>query len=173
MFGGSLFTCYVSNSCLFKYLACLQQKVLLHGPLRENRLRSLLCWRLSITVLTKLPSGAGFTKVNISGSLLYVVTSSSHVPNSMFKLWLHVYKVETVGDCYVAAAGLPKPRSDHAVVMARFATDCAHRVQKLFTALEKTLGPDTGDLGCRFGLHSGQVVAGVLRGKRNIEKLVW
>ena len=31
-----------------------------------------------------------------------------------------VFKVETVGDCYVAAAGLPEPRKDHATVMVRF-----------------------------------------------------
>jgi hypothetical protein len=31
---------------------------------------------------------------------------------------------------------------------------------------ESRLGPDTGDLAMRFGLHSGSVTAGVLRGDR-------
>lgn len=30
----------------------------------------------------------------------------------------------------------------------------------------QTLGPDTAELGARFGLHSGQCVAGVLRGDK-------
>ncbi|CAB9505272.1 Receptor-type guanylate cyclase gcy [Seminavis robusta] len=77
-----------------------------------------------------------------------------------------IYKVETVGDSYVAIAGCPEPRKDHAVAMARFSTDCMHRLRTLVKALEKTLGPDTGDLGARFGLHSGQCVAGVLRGDK-------
>jgi class 3 adenylate cyclase len=77
-----------------------------------------------------------------------------------------VFKVETVGDCYVAVCGLPEPRKDHHVVMARFASDCMHKFSVLTKKLEVRLGPDTGDLGLRTGLHSGQVTAGVLRGER-------
>jgi class 3 adenylate cyclase len=78
-----------------------------------------------------------------------------------------VFKVETVGDCYVAVAGLPEPRTDHAVAMARFAHDCNLKLHRLVKQLEVTLGPDTGDLSMRFGLHSGPVTAGVLRGERS------
>jgi class 3 adenylate cyclase len=78
-----------------------------------------------------------------------------------------VFKVETIGDCYVAVTGLPEPRKDHATVMARFARDALHKMNDLTKRLEVTLGPDTGDLSMRFGLHSGPVTAGVLRGERS------
>jgi len=68
-----------------------------------------------------------------------------------------VFKVETIGDCYVAVAGLPEPRKDHAVVMARFSRDCQSRMNDLTKLLEVALGPDTGDLALRIGLHSGPV----------------
>ena len=66
---------------------------------------------------------------------------------------------------YVAVVGLPDPRKDHAVIMARFARDCLQTVNDLTKKLEVTLGPDTGDLQIRTGLHSGPVTAGVLRGE--------
>jgi Adenylate and Guanylate cyclase catalytic domain len=77
-----------------------------------------------------------------------------------------VYKVETIGDCYVAVCGLPVPHKDHVVVMCRFARDCLNKVHTVLRQLEIELGPDTADLGMRFGLHSGAVTAGVLRGER-------
>ncbi|CAB9517166.1 Receptor-type guanylate cyclase gcy [Seminavis robusta] len=78
-----------------------------------------------------------------------------------------VFKVETIGDCYVAVAGVPKPREDHAVVMCRFAKDCLHKMQKLIKVLaEGSLGSDTSSLSFRVGLHSGPVTAGVLRGDK-------
>lgn len=78
-----------------------------------------------------------------------------------------VFKVETIGDSYVAVTGLPDPRKDHAVVMAKFARDIRKRFADLCTTLESTLGPETGDLGIRIGLHSGPVTAGVLRGQKS------
>lgn len=78
-----------------------------------------------------------------------------------------VFKVETIGDCYVAAAGLPDPRDDHAIAMARFAKDCLDKMLEIVERLELTLGPDTGELSMRFGLHSGPVTGGVLRGDKS------
>jgi class 3 adenylate cyclase len=78
-----------------------------------------------------------------------------------------VFKVETVGDCYVAVCGLPEPNQDHAVTMARFARDCIVEHTAAVKTLESTLGPETGDLRLRVGLHSGPITAGVLRGERS------
>ena len=78
-----------------------------------------------------------------------------------------VFKVETIGDCYMAVTGLPNPIKDHAVVMARFARDCRDELNALTRSLEVSLGPETSDLTMRFGLHSGPVTAGVLRGQKS------
>jgi class 3 adenylate cyclase len=78
-----------------------------------------------------------------------------------------VFKVEVVGDCYVAVSGLPDPRLDHALVMAKFAKDCLNAMRRVCASLEVTLGPDTTELNLRVGMHSGPVVAGVLRGDKS------
>jgi class 3 adenylate cyclase len=54
-----------------------------------------------------------------------------------------VFKVETIGDCYVAVVGLPTPRKDHAVVMVRFASECLKVFFDVTKKLEIELGPDT------------------------------
>eukprot|EP00980_Cylindrotheca_fusiformis_P025951 scaffold14981_cov90-Cylindrotheca_fusiformis.AAC.1 len=79
----------------------------------------------------------------------------------------NVFKVETVGDCYVAAVGLPEPVDNHALVACKFAQACLKKMKEVTLKLEVTLGPDTGDLDLRTGIHSGQVTAGVLRGERS------
>jgi class 3 adenylate cyclase len=78
-----------------------------------------------------------------------------------------VFKVETIGDCYMAVTGLPDPQEDHAVIMARFAQDCLSKMREVTRKLELTLGPDTAELSLRIGIHSGPVTAGVLRGEKS------
>lgn len=79
---------------------------------------------------------------------------------------MKVFKIETIGDCYVAVTGLPEATPDHAVIMAKFAQRCLMRFNELTKELELSLGPGTADLGIRIGLHSGPVTAGVLRGEK-------
>jgi class 3 adenylate cyclase len=78
-----------------------------------------------------------------------------------------VFKVETIGDCYVAVTGLPDPQPDHAVRMTKFARECMTKMTEVTKKLEVSLGPDTGDLCLRLGLNSGPVTAGVLQGEKS------
>lgn len=109
----------------------------------------------------------------------FTAWSSEREPTQVFKLLetlyrsmdaaarkLRVFKVETIGDCYVAATGLPEQREDHLEALARFAKLSLFRTSSLTRDLEATLGPGTGELALRFGIHSGPVTAGVLRGEK-------
>ena len=62
-------------------------------------------------------------------------------------------------------SGLPEPRLNLAVTMARFARDCIAEHIVAVKHLESE--PEAGDLRLRVGLHSGPITAGVLRGERS------
>ena len=79
---------------------------------------------------------------------------------------LGVFKLGTIGDCYIAVTGIPDHQSDHAVTMCRFAHECRLVLKRVFQDLDKVCG-DTAELSMRFGIHSGPVTAGVLRGKKS------
>ena len=51
--------------------------------------------------------------------------------------------------------------------MARFAYECILQAKQLTKELDASLGPGTSDLALRIGLHSGSVIAGVLRGEKS------
>jgi class 3 adenylate cyclase len=68
-------------------------------------------------------------------------------------------KIKTIGDCYMAAAGVPEPLPDHARRTALLALDMREVV---------ATSADDGDprLELRIGINSGPVVAGVIGTKR-------
>jgi class 3 adenylate cyclase len=66
-----------------------------------------------------------------------------------------VEKIKTIGDAYMAVAGLPVPRGDHAEAVA----DMALGMQASFRSLMDDRGLD---MQARIGIHSGPVVAGVI-----------
>jgi class 3 adenylate cyclase len=68
---------------------------------------------------------------------------------------LGIEKIKTIGDCYMAVCGLPRPCSDHAQRMARMALRMVEATQEYGS--EKGL-----NLAMRIGLNSGPVVAGVI-----------
>ncbi|CAB9505094.1 Receptor-type guanylate cyclase gcy [Seminavis robusta] len=78
-----------------------------------------------------------------------------------------VFKVETIGDCYVACTGLPEAQPNHAVIMVKFARDCYSKMSFLLPMLAEKLGPEAATLSFRVGLHSGPVTGGVLRGQKS------
>jgi hypothetical protein len=48
-------------------------------------------------------------------SLVFTLLESIYYEFDQLARQLGVFKVETIGDCYVAVAGLPEPRDDHAI----------------------------------------------------------
>ncbi len=70
-----------------------------------------------------------------------------------------IFKVKTIGDAYMAVAGIPRPDPDHAASIVELAFD----MQRAATAIAP-LWPT--DLMLRIGISSGPVVAGVIGHKR-------
>jgi class 3 adenylate cyclase len=68
-------------------------------------------------------------------------------------------KIKTIGDCYMAAAGVPDPRPDHARRAALLALDMRDEVATWTLT-------DRAHLQLRIGINSGPVVAGVIGTKR-------
>jgi class 3 adenylate cyclase len=68
-------------------------------------------------------------------------------------------KIKTIGDAYMAAAGLPTLREDHTEAVADFALDLQHVLARLNSSRDEPIH-------IRIGIHTGPVVAGVIGTKR-------
>lgn len=68
---------------------------------------------------------------------------------------LGVEKIKTIGDCYMAAGGIPDERSDHAEIVADFALKIVDEIN-IFNAKNNV------EFFMRIGINSGPLVAGVM-----------
>ncbi|KAJ1518581.1 hypothetical protein HMI54_014644 [Coelomomyces lativittatus] len=68
-----------------------------------------------------------------------------------------VYKVETIGDSYVCASGVPTPNKNHAVEIAKLAL----HFQKAIQYVKMKNYPEV-ELKLKIGIHSGPLVAGIV-----------
>ena len=66
-----------------------------------------------------------------------------------------VEKIKTIGDAYMAAAGIPEPQPDHAVRITSLAP-------RMMQAVKDVANATNLDLQARIGIHSGPIVAGVI-----------
>jgi len=74
-------------------------------------------------------------------------------------------KIKTVGDAYVAAAGIPEPKSDHLEAVADTALEMIGTAERLGQDMKEPLQ-------IRIGIHTGPAIAGVI-GARKFAYDVW
>lgn len=76
-----------------------------------------------------------------------------------------IEKIKTIGDSYMAVAGVPQPRADHALA----AVNVGIAMLEAFEAICRRRGLS---LGLRVGIHSGPLIGGVI-GKHKFSYDVW
>ena len=76
-----------------------------------------------------------------------------------------VEKIKTIGDNYMAVAGIPTPRTNHARTATRLALEMIGAAKQLQSRLPVPFS-------IRIGLHSGPIIAGVI-GTRRFAYDVW
>jgi adenylate cyclase len=99
----------------------------------------------------------GFTGMSMRRSASDVVALLNAIFSEIDRLALEygIEKIKTIGDSYMAVAGLPEPRDDHPQAIARLAL----AMRKVVGEVSQRYGED---LKIRIGFHSGNVVAGVI-----------
>lgn len=80
-----------------------------------------------------------------------------------------IEKIKTIGDAYVCAGGVPTKNEDNPNLVVRAALECMEEVNKLRAERMKQ-GKQTFEF--RFGIHTGQLVAGVI-GIRKFAYDIW
>jgi class 3 adenylate cyclase len=99
----------------------------------------------------------GFTGMSMRRSASDVVALLNAIFSEIDRLALEygIEKIKTIGDAYMAVAGLPEPRNDHPQAIARLALAMRKAVSEVSQQYDENLR-------IRIGFHTGNVVAGVI-----------
>ncbi len=169
-------------SCLFYFV---YRNEILTGLIRREheRAESLLLNILPKEIATVLKGGNrviadyfGEASILFADIVDFTLMSAQMTPSDCVELLNEVFsefdvlaekhgleKIKTIGDCYMVAAGIPRPRPDHAHVLARMALDIRECVNGREFHGKR--------LRFRIGINSGPVVAGVIGRKKFIYDL--
>ncbi|KAG5877871.1 hypothetical protein JTB14_031387 [Gonioctena quinquepunctata] len=100
----------------------------------------------------------GLTSQTVKETMVVVTTMNTVFTcfDSMLDKF-HVYKVETVGQIYMAACGAPERTPSHAQNIADMALEMLNAIRKL-----KMKDADGAEVEVKIGIHSGPAVAGVV-----------
>jgi adenylate cyclase len=103
----------------------------------------------------------GFGEITARMKAYEVVGCLNHLFSQFDKLAedFGVEKIKTIGDNYMAVAGVPTPRSGHARAAVKFALDMIAAASRLQSRLPVPFP-------IRVGLHSGPVMAGIIGAHR-------
>lgn len=108
----------------------------------------------------------GFT--NLAGRLspLELVKFLNHIFSNFDYVAdkLGLEKIKTIGDAYMVASGLPKPRKDHAEAIAKMALEMNKIIQEISLSYNEKFE-------IRIGINTGKVIAGVIGTKKFIYDL--
>ena len=109
----------------------------------------------------------GFGKITARMKAYEIVACLNQLFSEFDKLAedVGIEKIKTIGDNYMAVAGVPTPRPNHARMAAKFALDMVAATGRLRSRLPVPFS-------IRGGLHSGPVMAGVI-GTRKFAYDVW
>ena len=99
----------------------------------------------------------GFTKIASRLSPAALVDHLNRIFSAFDGLChkMRIEKIKTIGDAYMAAAGLPQPRPGQAAAMAEFAFAMLATLEQINRTLETPFQ-------VRIGIHTGPVIAGVI-----------
>lgn len=107
----------------------------------------------------------GFTKWSEKKNVNELGATLNHI-FSMFDGLANVFgveKIKTIGDAYMCVSGLPEPCDDHAERMAKMALAMNEKIKEAYP---------NGEIKLRIGIHTGEVVAGVI-GKNKYAYDLW